>query len=102
MRPSSRAPSSRAARCAVVTGGEAALAKVEDPLARLVAAGVLVRANRASPQVLATASDTASQQGWRRPLLAWLGAQLRLAEQRGATQEAQALRRRIELAGGQR
>ena len=87
---------------AVVTGGEAALAKVADPLARLVAAGVLVRANRASPQVLATAADSASQQGWRRPLLAWLGAQLRLAEQRGATDEAQALRRRIELAGGQR
>jgi hypothetical protein len=63
---------------------------------------VLVRANRGSPQVLATAADTASQQGWRRPLLAWLGAQLRLAEQSGATQEAQVLRRRIELAGGQR
>jgi hypothetical protein len=88
-----------------VAGGKAdaaSLRAIKDPLARLVAAGVLLRGNRADPQVLQVAADTASQQGWRRPLLAWLGAQLRLAEQRGANEEAQALRRRIALAGGER
>jgi hypothetical protein len=71
---------------------------IADPLARLVAAAVLLRTGRATPQVLAVASDTASVQGWRRPLLAWLGVELRRAEAAGATQEAQRLRRRIELA----
>ena len=78
----------------------AALAQITDPLSRLVAAGVVLRAGNASPQVLQLAVDTASAQGWRRPLLAWLGAQLKLAEQRGAGDEAQRLRRRIALAGG--
>ncbi|MGZ5272363.1 MAG: hypothetical protein ACXWC6_17260 [Ramlibacter sp.] len=78
----------------------AALAQIADPLSRLVAAGVVLRAGNASAQVLQLAVDTASAQGWRRPLLAWLGAQLKLAEQRGAGDEAQRLRRRIALAGG--
>jgi hypothetical protein len=74
------------------------LQAIPDPLARLVAAAVLLRTDRATPQVLAVASDTASAQGWRRPLLAWLGVELRRAEAAGATQEVQRLRRRIELA----
>ena len=81
-------------------GSAAALAQIADPLSRLVAAGVVFRAGRADPQVLQVAVDTASAQGWRRPLLAWLGAQLKLAEQRGAADEAERLRRRIALAGG--
>lgn len=87
---------------AASTGDAAALKSVRDPLARLVAAGVLFRTGRATPDVLTTASDTASAQGWRRPLLAWLGVQLRRAQAAGATQEAERLRRRIELAGGER
>jgi hypothetical protein len=81
-------------------GDAAALGAIEDPLSRLIAAGVLFRSGRASPQVLALASDTASAQGWRRPLLAWLGVQAQRAEQAGATEEAQRLRRRIALAAG--
>src|SRR5690606_12871782 len=46
----------------------AALAQITDPLSRLVAAGVLLRAGQASPPVVAAALDTASHQGWRRPL----------------------------------
>ncbi|TFZ03621.1 hypothetical protein [Ramlibacter humi] len=82
-------------------GDAAALNAIADPMARLVAAGVVFRANRASPEVLQLAADTASSQGWRRPLLAWLGAQLRLAEQRGAAEEAARLRRRIALASAE-
>lgn len=81
-------------------GSAAALAQVADPLSRLVAAGVALRAGRADPQVLQVAVDTASAQGWRRPLLAWLGVQLKLAQQRGAADEAERLRHRIALAGG--
>jgi hypothetical protein len=81
-------------------GGQADAASVkaiEDPLSRLVAAGVLLQSGRASPEVLQSAVDTASAQGWRRPLLAWLGAQARRAEQAGAQDEAQRLRRRMAL-----
>jgi len=88
---------------AVAAGGPndaaniAALRAIEDPLSRLVAAAVLFEAGRADPQVIAIAIDAASSQGWRRPLLAWLGVELRRAEQAGASEEAQRLRRRIEL-----
>ena len=70
---------------------------IADPLARLIAAGVLFEAGRADPPLIALAIATASEQGWRRPLLAWLGVQLKRAEQAGAGDEAQQLRRRIAL-----
>lgn len=73
------------------------LGNIADPLARLVAAGVLLRAGLAHPSVLELASDAASTQGWRRPLLAWLGAQERLASQAGAADASARLRRRMEL-----
>ena len=86
----------------VATGAADARAveSIDDPLSRLVAAGVLMRSGRGSPDVMQLAADTASRQGWRRPLLAWLGAQLQLAEQRGTQEEAARLRRRIALASG--
>jgi hypothetical protein len=88
-----------------VAGGAASAKSVEsidDPLSRLVAAGVLMRSGRGSPELMQLAADTASRQGWRRPLLAWLGAQLKLAEQRGVQEEVARLQRRIALASGQK
>ncbi|WP_415133824.1 hypothetical protein [Ottowia sp.] len=73
-----------------------------DPFARLIAAGVQLRRADASPNVVARAVDTASQQGWRRPLLAWLGVQARLADERGGADEAARLRRRMDLVGAGR
>jgi hypothetical protein len=78
----------------------ASVKAIEDPVARLVAAGVLFRRNQATPELLALAAATASEQGWRRPLLAWLGVAAQRAEQAGAMEEAQRLRRRMALAGG--
>lgn len=82
-------------------GGGAQVAAIKEPASRLIAAGALLRAGRADPQVLQVAADTASEQGWRRAVLAWLGAQAMRAEQAGATEEAQRLRRRIALAAEQ-
>ena len=79
---------------------DAALAGVKDPLSRLVAAGVLLRSGRATPAVLAQAVDTASAQGWRRPLGAWLTLQLQRAQTAGAQEEAARLQRRIDLVLG--
>lgn len=77
------------------------VAAVADPLARLVAAGALLKAGRMTPQVIVLAIDTASQQGWRRPLLAWLGVQAQRAEAAGDAQEVQRIQRRIALVSGQ-
>jgi predicted small lipoprotein YifL len=74
-----------------------AVQAITDPLSKLVASGVLLRAGKASPPVLAGAVDTASAQGWRRPLLAWLGVQSMRAEQAGDNAEAQRIKRRIDL-----
>jgi len=83
------------AQRAAAAGGEAAIAAVADPLARLVAAGAAVQAGRATPRLLALAADTASEQGWRRPVLAWLLAGEQRARAAGDAALAQALRRRI-------
>ena len=79
------------------TAAASAVAAITDPLSRLVAAGVLLRAGRATPALLDTAVATASDQGWRRPLLAWLGVQRLRAEQAGDTQEAQRIARRMDI-----
>lgn len=81
---------------AVAQGGTN-IAGIEDPFARLVAAGVLMRRSAATPAAVAAAVDTASRQGWRRPLLAWLGVQARLADERGDPEEAARVRRRMDL-----
>lgn len=81
-------------------GADGALRAIDDPLARLVAAGVIFRASRATPATIEIAIDTASAQGWRRPLLAWLNVQLARAERAGDRAEAQRLRRRIGLVQG--
>jgi hypothetical protein len=79
------------------TAAAAAVQAIADPLSKLVASGVLMRAGKASPPVIAGAVEAASAQGWRRPLLAWLGVQAMRAEQAGDAQEAQRIKRRIAL-----
>ena len=88
------------AQRAAAEGKAGALNGVGDPLSRLVAAGVLLQTGRASPETIALAVDSASAQGWRRPLLAWLGVQALRAEQAGDGAEAARLRRRIAIADG--
>ncbi|MGP1683678.1 MAG: hypothetical protein ACTS8S_15275, partial [Giesbergeria sp.] len=75
----------------------AVIAGQSDPLAQLVAAGARFARGQASPQLVQLAVDTASRQGWRRPLLAWLGVQEKLAEGRGDEPQAARLRRRMAI-----
>jgi hypothetical protein len=70
---------------------------IADPVSRLIAAGVVFKRGQANPALIELAIETASAQGWRRPLLAWLGVQAMRAEKAGATDEAERLRRRIRL-----
>lgn len=82
---------------ALVGAAGADLKGIADPQSRLIAAGVLMRRGAATPEVVASAVDTASQQGWRRPLLAWLGVQKAQAQAAGAIEEAARLQRRMDL-----
>jgi hypothetical protein len=90
-------PATQRAAAARVASDSGALQGIEDPLSLLVAAGVLLQTGKASPAVIAQAVDTASSQGWRRPLLAWLGVQAQRARQAGQTEEAARLQRRMAL-----
>jgi hypothetical protein len=74
-----------------------ALRDIEDPLSRLVAAGALFRGGRLSPDGISTAIETASEQAWRHPLLAYLNVQARLAEAAGDDKALAGIRKRIEL-----
>lgn len=73
---------------------------IKDPLARLIAAGLLLKQSRATPQTLTTAIDTASERGWQRPLLMWLKIEQQRAQNAGDQKSAHSLQRRIELTLG--
>jgi hypothetical protein len=75
----------------------AVIQAMPDPVSKLVAAAVALRSTQAQPSLLVLGVDTASQQGWSRPVLAWLGAYKRWAEQTGQTQLAEQLQRRIDV-----
>lgn len=97
LRPAEAALLPEAQRGPAAAGSAASVAAVADPQSRLVAAGVLFRRGLADPAVIATAIETASAQGWRRPLLAWLKVEQARAERSGASEAAQRLQRRIDL-----
>ena len=75
------------------------ISRIQDPLSRLLAAAVLLRAGGASPQLLDLGVQTASSQGWSRALMAWLLLQAKAADQAGDASAAAAIRRRLDLLG---
>jgi len=77
--------------------GRAARAATEEPLSRLVAAGVRLRAATIAPDGIAGAIEISASQGWRRPLLAWLSVQAKRAEEGGDEAALSRIRRRIDL-----
>lgn len=77
-------------------------AVTEGALSHLVAAGVAFRNTTVTPAQIVAAIDTASAQGWRRPLLAWLEVEARRAEAAGDREAAERIRRRMALVTGNR
>jgi hypothetical protein len=77
--------------------GRTERAASDDPVSRLVLLGVKFRSGRIQPADISAAVDLSSAQGWRRPLLAWLGVQERRAEAAGDQAALEAIRRRIRL-----
>ena len=80
-----------------VQNSTALLQTIDDPLARLIAASVLLKRQQLPPSEWAVATETASAQGWRRPLLAWLGMEMKAAYAANQTDAATALQARIDL-----
>ena len=80
--------------------GGAERAATDDPLSRLVYAGVQFKAGKITPENISASIDIASAQGWRRPLLAWLGVQEKRAEAAGDRDALERIRRRIALVAG--
>ena len=74
-----------------------ALGKIDDPLARLLDASLLVMRQEADASTLALATETASSQGWRQPLLTYLKLSQKQAAARGNAAELARLERRIHL-----
>jgi hypothetical protein len=72
----------------------------DDALSKLVAAGVKMKTSRATPQDIAAAVEISSGQGWRRPLLAWLGVEEKRAQAAGDAAALERIRRRIALVSG--
>ena len=73
------------------------LGRINDPLARLLDTGLLVMRQEADAATLALATETASEQGWRQPLLTYLKLQQEQAAAQGDVAEQARLARRIQL-----
>jgi hypothetical protein len=73
------------------------LGQIQDPLSRLVAAGMLYKKELITPDGIALAVEMASNQGWRRPLLTWLGVQIKHSQAAGDTATAASLQRRLDM-----
>jgi len=80
-----------------VPAANRAAAEIKEPLPRLIAAALLFQAGNAEPATLANAVATASERGWRRPLLAWLQVELKRAQAASDTAASAQLQRRIDL-----
>lgn len=73
------------------------LGKIDEPLARLLDASLLVMRQESDAATLVVAAETASSQGWRQPLLTYLKLQQEQAISQGNLPEQARLARRIQL-----
>lgn len=74
-----------------------ALTAIDDPLARLLDASLLLMRGEAGPATLSLATETASSNGWRQPLLTYLKLEQAQAATRGDQATEARLARRIRL-----
>lgn len=75
----------------------ASLRSISDPLSRLIAASLATARKQTDDAILNLAAETASEQGWRKPLLVYLKLLENRATVRNDEFEAEKLRTRIKL-----
>ncbi|MCC6212254.1 MAG: hypothetical protein IT513_14555 [Burkholderiales bacterium] len=80
--------------------GKTTRSESDDALGRLVNFGVRFRTGTTNPSEIKAAGDLSSEQGWRRPLLAWLGVEAKRAEAAGDRDTLERIRRRMAFVSG--
>jgi hypothetical protein len=86
-----------ACRSGKFTDASGEISKIEDPLSRLIAAGLLVRNDKCDEECLKIAIDTASKNGWKRALLVYLERLQSFYENGKDLEKATYIRKKIEL-----
>ena len=79
------------------TKAAASIAAIEDPIPRLIASGLAVSHRLENDAILRTAVETASRNGWKRALSAWLERLQSYYEAAGDVKNASAIRARIDM-----
>jgi hypothetical protein len=95
--PESYRPFLMAFRSGDAAKAAVAIVAIEDPLSRLIAAGLAVRHGLEMEVILRTAVEIASQNGWKRAMLAWLERLKSSYEAAGDAAKASAIRSRIDM-----
>ncbi len=90
----------RTAAAASKSQSAAALLDMKDSWSRLVAAGIMWRTQRISPEAIGIAVDTAAQEGWTRALGHWLQIQRDAYKVAGKSREADRIQLRIDVLMG--
>jgi hypothetical protein len=73
------------------------ISRIEDPLSKLIAVGLLVQKNMYDEGILKIAIDTASHNGWKRALLVYLDKLQSFYEMKKETQKAANIKQKIQL-----
>ena len=73
------------------------IVKMEEPLSRLIATGLVVHKNQHDERCLKVAIDTASRNGWKKALLAYLEKLQSFYESKMDSEKAATIRKKIEL-----
>jgi hypothetical protein len=76
---------------------EREFAGIEDPLSKLIAAGLLARQHRCPEMILKAAADTASENGWKKALVAYLAELQFFYETKKEMGKAADVQKRIQL-----
>lgn len=87
----------RILRKSTFEGASHEMSKMEDPLSRLIAAGLFVQKNTYDEGVLKIAVDTAAQNGWKKALLAYLEKLALFYEAKKESAKAANITQRIQL-----
>jgi len=72
--------------------------KLKEPLSKIIASSMVVRNKCYDENTLTNAVNTASAEGWKRTVLVYLDLLLKFYDEKGLTEKAEAVARRIELA----
>ena len=75
----------------------AEISKMEDPLSKLITAGLLIQKNVYDEGVLKIAIDTAAQNGWKKALLAYLEKLVLFYETKKESEKASNITQRLQL-----